>query len=142
MPKRDRDEMRDRVQRLMGEFLKDMKPLGYQADASFHPPMDVYETENDLIVVMEIAGVRAEDIHVVFEKDTLAISGARVESFSSPKIRLHQMEIDYGQFHRTLYIPFPLKADEIRAVYRQGFLTVTVPKRKEAGPKAVEVNIR
>jgi HSP20 family protein len=79
---------------------------------------------------------------VVFEKDALAISGARVESCASPKIRLHQMEIDYGDFYRTLYIPFPLKADQIRAVYRQGFLTVTIPKRKETGAKVVEVNIR
>jgi HSP20 family protein len=142
MPKKGTDEMRDQIQRLMGDLLKDAKPLGYQPDPSFHPPMDVYETENELVVVMEIAGMRAEDIHVVFEKDTLAISGERVEVCSSPKIRLHQMEIDYGDFYRTLYIPFPLKADEIRAVYRQGFLTVTIPKRKETGPKVVEVNIR
>jgi HSP20 family protein len=142
MPKKGMDEMRDQLQRLMGDLLKDVRPLGYQTDPSFHPPMDVYETENDLVVVMEIAGVRVEDIHVVFEKDTLAISGARVESCSSPKIRLHQMEIDYGDFYRTLYIPFPLKADEIRAVYRQGFLTITIPKRKETGAKVVEVNIR
>jgi len=142
MPKKGMDEMKDQIQRLMGDLLKDMKPLGYQVDPSFHPPMDVYETDHDLIVVMEIAGVRPEDVHVVFEKDTLAISGVRVESCSSPKTRLHQMEIDYGDFHRTLYIPFPLKTDEIRAVYRQGFLTVTIPKRKETGPKVVEVNIR
>ena len=142
MPKKGMEEMKGQIQRLMGDLLKDMKPLGYQTDPSFHPSMDVYETENDLVVVMEIAGVRAEDIHVVFEKDTLSISGARVESCSSPKIRLHQMEIDYGDFFRTIYIPFPLKTDEIRAVYRQGFLTVTIPKRKETGARVVEVNIR
>jgi len=142
MPKKGMDVMRDQIQRLMGDLLKDVKPLGYQPDPSFHPPMDVYETENELVVVMEIAGMRAEGIRVVFEKDTLAISGERVETCSSPKTRLHQMEIDYGDFYRTLYIPFPLKADEIRAVYRQGFLTVTIPKRKETAPKVVEVNIR
>ena len=142
MPKKGIDEMSDQVQRLMGDLLKDMRPLGYQTDPSFHPPMDVYETEDDLVVILEIAGVRAEEIQVVFEKDTLAISGSRVESCSAPKTRLHQMEIDYGDFNRTLYIPFPLKADEIRAVYRQGFLTVTVPKRKETGARVVEVNIR
>ena len=142
MPKKGINEMRDQIQRLMSDLLRDVKPLGYQADPSFHPPMDVYETESELVVVLEIAGMRAEDIQVVFEKDTLAISGERVEACSVPKTRLHQMEIDYGNFYRTLYIPFALKADEIRAVYRQGFLTVTIPKRKEAGPKVVEVNIR
>jgi HSP20 family protein len=142
MPKKGTDEMRDQIQRMMGDLLRDVRSLGYQTDPSFHPPMDVYETENELVVVMEIAGMRAEDIHVVFEKDTLAISGERVEGSLAPKTRLHQMEIDYGDFYRSLYIPFPLKGDEIRAVYRQGFLTVTIPKRKETGPMVVEVNIR
>jgi HSP20 family protein len=142
MPKKEMEEMGSQIHRFMGELLKDMQPLGYQTDPSFHPPMDVYETENDLVVVMEIAGMKAEDIQVIFEKDMLSISGKRVESCPSPKTRLHQMEIDYGDFHRTLFIPFPLKTDEIRAVYRQGFLTVTIPKRKEIVAKVVEVNIR
>lgn len=141
MPKKERDEMRDRIQGLMGDLLRDLTPLGYQTDPSFHPPMDVYETENDLVVILEIAGMRAEDIQVVFENDTLAISGERRENCSSPKTRLHQMEIDYGNFYRTLSVPFPLNTEEIRAVYRQGFLLVTVPKRK-TGSQVVEVNIR
>jgi HSP20 family protein len=52
------------------------------------------------------------------------------------------MEIDYGFFERTLRIPFPLRADEIRATYRDGFLMITIPKRKEAISKTVEVSIR
>jgi HSP20 family protein len=104
--------------------------------------MDIYETEDDLVVVMEIAGMNPEDIHVLFEKDLLSISGTRTEYASSRKTRLHQMEIDYGNFERTLRIPFPLKTDEIRASYHQGFLIVTVPKKKELVPKTVEVSIR
>ncbi len=142
MPKKGMEDRGGQIHRFMGELLKEMQPLGYQADPSFHPPVDVYETENDLVVVMEIAGMKGEDLHVVFEKDRLSISGKRAESWTSPKIRLHQMEIDYGDFQRTLFIPFPLKTDEIRAVYRQGFLTVTIPKRKEPVAKVVEVNIR
>jgi HSP20 family protein len=142
MPKKGREDMTVQIHRFMGELLQDIQPLGFQPDPSFHPPMDVYETETDLVVVMEIAGMKAEDIHVLFEKDMLSISGKRVESCASPKTRLHRMEIDYGEFQRTLLIPFPLKTEEIRAVYRQGFLTVTVPKRKEFVAKVVEVNGR
>lgn len=142
MPRNDFDQMKDQVHRLMGEFFKDLKPLGYQSERSFHPPTDIYETEDDLVVIMEIAGMKTEDIHVVFEKDTLSITGMRTESPSSPKTRLHQMEIDYGDFERTLRIPFPFKVEEIKATYRQGFLTVTVPKLKEPIAKIVEVSIR
>jgi HSP20 family protein len=139
----DFDKMRNQIHRLMGEFFKEAKPLvGYQADQSFHPPMDIYETEENLVIVMEIAGMRTEDINVLFEKDHLSISGTRAETCPTPKTRLHQMEIDYGYFERTLLIPFPLKVDEIRATYREGFLMVTVPKRKEPISKAVEVSIR
>jgi HSP20 family molecular chaperone IbpA len=52
------------------------------------------------------------------------------------------MEIDYGYFERTLRIPFPLIVDKIRATYRDGFLVVTVPKRKEGISQTVEVNAR
>ncbi len=136
------DQMRGQIHRLMGEFFKDAKPLGYQSDQCFHPPMDIYETEKDLVVVMEIAGMRTEDIHVLFEKDLLSITGKRTEASPAPKTRLHQMEIDYGDFERTLRIPFPLQVDEIRAAYRQGFLIITVPKRKEPIFKTVEVSVR
>jgi HSP20 family protein len=142
MARDDFEQMRGQIHRLMGEFFKDAKPLGYRSDQCFHPPMDIYETEDDLVVVMEIAGMRTEDIHVFFEKDLLSIAGKRTEVSAAPKTRLHQMEIDYGDFERTLHIPFPLKIDEIRANYRGGFLIVTVPKRKESISKTVEVTVR
>ena len=107
------DKMRNQIHRLMGEFFKEAKPLvGYQADESFHPPMDIYETEANLVIVMEIAGMRTEDMNVLFEKDHLSISGTRAEACPTPKTRLHQMEIDYGYFERTLRIPFPFISQE------------------------------
>jgi len=136
------DQMKRQIYRLMGGFFKDAKPLAYQPDRSFQPPMDIYETEDNLVVVMEIAGMKVEDIHVYFEKDLLSISGIRTESSSGPKTRLHQMEIDYGRFQRSLQIPFPLKVDQIRATYREGFLIVIVPKKKEPISLTVEVNVR
>jgi HSP20 family protein len=142
MPIDDFDQMRNRIHRLMGEFFKEVKPLGFQLERSFHPPMDIYETEGSLIVVMEIAGMRGDDIQVFFEKDLLVISGTRTESTSFPKTHLHQMEIDYGYFERTLRIPFPLNVDEIKATYREGFLFVTIPKKRESVSQAVEVKIQ
>jgi HSP20 family protein len=142
MPIDDFDQMRNRIHRLMGEFFKDVKPLGYQPERSFHPPMDIYETEDHLIVVMEIAGMRGDDIQVFFKKDLLVISGTRKESNSFPKTHLHQMEIDYGYFERTLRIPFPIEADEIKAAYREGFLFVTIPKKRKSISPSVEVKIQ
>jgi HSP20 family protein len=134
------DPFQEQIQRLMGDLFKDVTPVGYQQDRSFNPPMDIYETEDHLVVVMEVAGMSGENFRVIFEKDLLSISGVRNESPSASKTRLHQMEIDYGKFQRTLRIPFPLKTEEFKATYRQGFLIVTVPKAKEPTSRKVEVN--
>lgn len=142
MPPKDFDQFRDRVYRMMSDMFKDAKPLGYQPDQSFSPPMDIYETEDHLVVLLEIAGMKTEDIHVTFTKDVLSISGFRKEPSSPPKTRLHQMEIDYGRFQRTIRIPFPLRSDDFKASYRQGFLVITVPKIKEPVSLNVEVKIR
>lgn len=142
MPPKDFDQFQEQVHRLMNDLFRDIKPLGYQPDRSFHPPMDIYETDEHLVVVMEVAGMRGEDIQVTFEKELLSITGVRSELSSSPKTHLHQMEIDYGKFQRTLRIPFPLKTDEFKATYRQGFLMITVPKVKEPASRKVEVNFR
>jgi len=107
MPKKGTDEMRDQIQRLMGDLLKDVRPMGYQTDPSFHPPMDVYETENELVVVMEIAGMRAEDIHVVFEKDTLAISGSAWNPALRPKPGFIKWKSITGIFIAPCTSPFP-----------------------------------
>jgi len=142
MDKKDIDHMNGQIHRLMSEFLKDMKPLGYQPDRVFHPPMDIYETEEHLVIVLEIAGMNPEDIHVTFDKNLLSIRGRRTEAGLKAKTRLHQMEIDYGPFERTLRIPFPLIVDEFKATYQQGLLTITVPKRMESFPRSLEVKIR
>ena len=142
MPPKNYDQFRDQVYRMMSDMFKDAKPLGYQPDPSFSPPMDIYETEDHLVVLLEIAGMKTEDIHVTFDKDLLSISGFRKEPSSPPKTRLHQMEIDYGKFQRTIRIPFPLRSDDFKASYRQGFLVITVPKIKEPVSLNVEVKIR
>ncbi|NWF53613.1 MAG: Hsp20/alpha crystallin family protein [Syntrophaceae bacterium] len=142
MPPKDFDQFTDQVFRMMNDMFKDPKPVGYQPDRSFSPPMDIYETEDHLVVVMEIAGMKAEDIQVTFDKDILFIGGFRKEPSSSSKTHLHQMEIDYGKFQRTIRIPFPLKSDDFKASYRQGILVITVPKVKEPVSLNVEVKVR
>lgn len=141
MAKDEFEQIRDRVHQLVGEFFRDLRPLAYQPERSFHPPMDVYETEKNLMVVMEIAGMKKEDFQVFIQEDLLSISGSRTEISPSPKTRLHQMEVDYGHFERTLRIPFQVKSGEIKATYRDGFLIITIPKKSESISKTVEVNL-
>ena len=91
------------------------------------PPTDVYEIEGAYIVRMEIAGMREEDFDVSLQKDSLYIAGFRPDL---PSIRAYyQMEIRSGKFATVVELPGPVDDDQATAEYRDGFLTITLPKQ-------------
>ena len=92
------------------------------------PPTDEYETDEAYVVRVEIAGMREEDFEVAVENHTLTISGFRSDL---PERRAyHQMEIRFGKFTAAIGLPGPVNVDEARAKYKDGFLTIALPKIK------------
>ncbi len=92
------------------------------------PPTDKYETQETYVIRVEVAGMREEDFEISFENNTLLISGARSEP---PERRAyHQMEIQFGKFSAIASMPGPINIDHASAEYRDGFLTVILPKAK------------
>ena len=92
------------------------------------PPTDVYETDNDFVVRVEIAGMREEDFDIMIEGDFLMISGSRPDI---PERRAYQqMEIRFGKFETVVGIPGPIDLETSHADYKEGFLTVILPKAK------------
>ncbi|MBI5840313.1 MAG: Hsp20/alpha crystallin family protein [Chloroflexi bacterium] len=90
------------------------------------PPTDEYETESAYVVRVEIAGMREDDFEVVVENNTLMITGLRPDY---PERRAYyQMEIRFGKFATAIGLPGPVNVDEARAEYKDGFLTVVLPK--------------
>ena len=102
----------------------------------FQPRVDMFETDTDLLLKMELAGVRTERIEVTLSADdsTLTISGDRAESHSLEyeRIRCYQLEIYYGTFERQIVLPIHLQLDReaISANYRDGFLVISIPKKR------------
>ncbi|MBE0669558.1 MAG: Hsp20/alpha crystallin family protein [Anaerolineales bacterium] len=92
------------------------------------PPTDAYETENAFIVRMEIAGMREEDFEVTLENDTLLIVGSR--SDLSERRAYHQMEIRFGKFATAVSLAGPVQTENAQAEYKDGFLTIILPKAK------------
>jgi len=92
------------------------------------PPTDGYETEEAYIVRVEIAGMREEDFDVAVENDTLHISGNRPDYLE--RRAYHQMEIRFGKFATVVSLPGPVNVEQSHAEYRDGFLTVVLPKAK------------
>ncbi len=95
---------------------------------AWRPPTDVIETEEEIIIRVEVAGMNENDFAVNYEKDILTISGHRL--LKQPNGAYHQMEIVYGDFSTTIEIPFPVDAEKISAKYSNGFLQVILPKAK------------
>ena len=109
----------------------------------WEPRVDVIEESSRLLVKVEVAGVRAENVQILYnpETHTLAIRGVRHEEDAddSARVGYHQLEIDHGEFLRQVQLPeIPIVANGIRAQYRNGFLLVTLPKQGAPAPGSGE----
>ena len=132
--------MMDRIEIQLGKGIKEMadqmmdemcqltRAFVPRRGTCWVPPMDVYETPNEFIVLTEIAGLHKEDIQVTMDRDVLRISGRRLNPIQDPQRRVLQMEVDFGPFERVVRVRTPVVAEEIRAVYREGLLTIRMPK--------------
>lgn len=124
-----------KVRGTMGDVRRDiLQAVGWRVRShGWSPPTDVYETADAYVVRVEVAGMREEDFEVAFEKDHLFISGSR--SDSTERRAYHQMEIQFGKFTTIVVVPVPVDVDNARAEYKDGFLTVTLPKSKPSQVK-------
>lgn len=128
-------QMEMEMQRLSDEALLSVfGPLG-ATERFWQPPVDVCETEQALVVKAEIAGVQPDRINVSLSADDriLVISGVRAEDEEErrARVRCYQLEIYYGPFERHVALPpdIAIDRDNISATYRNGVLTVRIPKR-------------
>ena len=95
----------------------------------WQPDVDVFETEKDVVVRVEIAGVRSEDLRVSIDGEVLRINGVRAAHDGSEVVRLHQMEIASGPFERRVRIPVAFDRDRVHAHLADGLLTVTLARK-------------
>jgi len=91
--------------------------------------MDMYEAATEIILLVEVAGVRREDLHLEVSSDTLTISGRRAEPPLESSARFRMAEIPFGPFERRLTLPAPVDADTVRATYANGLLIIRMSKR-------------
>lgn len=95
---------------------------------SWNPAMDIYETEEAVIIVAELAGVKREDLRVILDRNVVRIYGHRGPASYEEGARFHRLEIEYGAFTRSFRISVPFKADGVEAQAEDGFLYVRLPK--------------
>jgi HSP20 family protein len=105
------------------------------------PRVDVMETEKEFLVKVELPEVKKEEFKVTVEKGTLSITGERKLEKEEKGEKYHRMERSYGRFERSFLLPEGTEPEKITSEFKEGVLTVHVPKKPEAKPKAVEVKV-
>jgi HSP20 family protein len=96
--------------------------------SAWRPPTDVYETDDLILIRVEIAGMREEDIDVEIQGHVLSIRGIRQDTLEQRAY--HQVEIRFGEFYIDIHLPAPIVASGVKADYDNGFLLVTLPKEQ------------
>lgn len=108
----------------------------WQNTQTWRPPTDVFETDDNVIVRVEIAGMREADFNVVLHEQLLTITGVRVDP--SPKVAYHQLEVRYGEFRTEVYSHWAVERGGIAATYQDGFLAVVLPKAHARRVQVIE----
>jgi HSP20 family protein len=129
---------------LGGDFGRFLEPFGAETWSlkTWAPSCDIYETDNEIVVKVELPEVKKEDIQVKLENDLLTIRGERKLEEEAKKENYHRIERSYGEFTRSFTLPSFADPNKINAEYKDGVLRVTIGKREGAKPKQVEVKIK
>jgi HSP20 family protein len=106
------------------------------------PSVDMYQTDDDVVVKATLPGVRSDDLHISVTGDLLTVRGEIKEEKATNGASYHLRERRYGSFSRTLPLPTAVKADQARAEFENGVLTLTLPKAEEVKPKTITVKAK
>ncbi|MBA3893738.1 MAG: Hsp20/alpha crystallin family protein [Gemmatimonadales bacterium] len=107
--------------------------------SAWHPAVDVFEDKDAVRIVAELPGVSPEDVKLSLENNLLIIRGEKKQEAEERNERVHRYERSYGSFERAFMLPATVDGEKIAAEYRNGVLTVTVPKAERARPREIPV---
>ncbi len=113
-----------------------------QANRPWSPAVDIYETENELVLKADLPDVDLKDIDVRVENQTLTVAGTRKFEKEQNTKGYHRIERSYGDFVRSFAVPNTFDTDKISAEYKNGVLSVTLPKKEAAKPRQVKVEVK
>ena len=105
------------------------------------PTVDIYETEQELVVKADLPDIKPEELDIRVENNILTIRGERKFEKKVEEKNYLRVERSYGSFSRSFSLANTVKTEAIKAEYKNGVLTLTVPKREEAKPKQIKVNV-
>ncbi len=139
LPFRGVTMLRDQVNRVIGDLVG---RTGEESNLTpWAPAVDIYETEHELVVKADLPDVNPQDLDIQVENNILTIRGERKFENKVKEENYLRMERSYGSFSRTFSLANSVNSEAIKADYQNGVLTLSIPKREEAKPKQIKVNV-
>jgi HSP20 family protein len=132
-------DLRDEIDRLFESPLAELTRTS-QLLSGWTPPIDLFEDKDSFIVRAELPGMKKEDIDLSLHEGSLSISGER-KSEDNQEAEAYRAERFFGRFQRTIAFPALVAAEQVKAQYKDGILTVRLPKTEEAKPKHIDVKV-
>jgi HSP20 family protein len=139
-PFRELSTLQDRLNRLFRESQREGQDESLTT-SSFAPAVDVYEAEHNFTLKIEVPGIDEKDIDVRLENNTLTVHGERKIEKEEKEENYRRVERNYGSFTRTFNLPTTVDSEKVSANYDKGVLKIALPKKAEAKPKQIKVNI-
>lgn len=141
-PLRDLLSIQDRMNRLFEQTLSRSRAEEGIAPSTWTPAVDIYETPETVVMKAELPGLTREDIEIQIRDNTLILRGERRFAKDVEQENYLRIERAYGAFQRSFTLPASIRQEEIRAVFRDGVLELTLPKAEEAKPKRIAIEVR
>jgi HSP20 family protein len=140
-PFRDLLSIQDRMNRLFEQTLSRSRAEEGMAPSTWTPAVDIYETPEAIMLQADLPGLRREDIDIQIQDNTLALRGERRFAKDVREENYLRIERAYGAFQRSFTLPATIQQENIRAVFRDGILELTLPKAEEAKPKKIAIEV-
>ncbi len=140
-PFRDIEKTRSEMDRLWDTFLFGRPRISWPEEDEWEPAIDVAETEHELVVNVEIPGIDPKEIDVSLSEATLFIKGEKKHEADEKDADYRLMERDYGTFIRSIRLPVEVRSDKISASYKNGVLTVVLPKSQGTQKREMKVKL-
>ena len=142
-PFRNVATLQDRINRMFDEAFLRSKELDEEVSlASWKPTVDIYDTDDALILKVELPGVDKEKVTVDVKDNLLTLKGERAIDKEIKEENYYRRERSFGSFYRSFTLPTTVNPEDIKATYKDGILTVEVPKTEEKKPKQITIDVK
>ena len=140
-PVRDLLSLQERMNRMFDTSYRGAADEDWALGESWAPAVDIYEKDGNIVLKAELPGVDPKDVDVRVENNLLTLRGERKFDTEVKRDNYHRVERSYGSFSRSFTLPNVVDTQNIKAEYRDGVLHMTLPKREEAKPRQIQINV-